>query len=261
MKYIASRENPAYKLIARIASGKAPGRTILEGVHLCGAWLDHGKRPDLALFDENRLRASTELAELAARIDAHSCLVCAPRLAHAVSEVEHGQGVIFAVTIPSVEDSPVIDRNCVWLDRIQDPGNLGTLLRTAAAAGVAHVYLSEGCARPWSQKTLRSAQGAHFALFIHEHQDLHALRARLAIPLIATAVRHASSIHDVALPLDCAWLFGHEGRGVAPDLLGLADQRVFIPMAPGAESLNVAAAAAVCLFEQRRRHRCSSSNS
>ncbi|HEU0230432.1 MAG TPA: RNA methyltransferase [Burkholderiaceae bacterium] len=255
MKRISSRENPAYKRVLRISEGKERGWAVIEGIHLCRAWLDHVDQPDVALFDEDGLGPDGEQAELASRLDAHRCLMCESRSWRAVSGVEHGQGVLFVVRVPRPDVPPIIDRNCIWLDRVQDPGNLGTLLRTAAAAGIRQAYLSEGCAHAWSQKVLRSAQGAHFVMAVYERQELQALRARLRIPLVVTSLRDARSIDDVVLPADCAWLFGNEGRGVADDLLDVADERVFIPQAATVESLNVGAAAAICLFEQRRRHR------
>lgn len=254
MKRISSRENPAYKRVLRIAEGKERGWTVLEGVHLCRAWLDHIGQPEQALFDEDKLSQQGEQAELASRVEARRNLACEPRLWRATSGVQHGQGVHFLVRVPEPETPRVIDRNCLWLDRVQDPGNLGTLLRTAAAAGIGQAYLSEGCAHAWSQKVLRSAQGAHFVMAIHEHRDLLALRTNLAIPLVATSLHDARSVYDAPLPAHCAWLFGHEGRGVAADLLAAADERVFIPQAAAVESLNVGAAAAICLFEQRRRY-------
>ncbi len=171
-----------------------------------------------------------------------------------LSQVDHGQGVYFVATLHEPEKPDHITQNCLWLDRVQDPGNMGTLLRTAAAAGVIQIYLSSGCVSAWSPKVLRSAQGAHFALTLFEHMDLVQLREQLDVPLVATALTRGISLYKVALPACCAWLVGNEGQGVAPDLLALADLNVFIPQAPGVESLNVAVAAAICLFEQRRRY-------
>src|SRR5690606_24427082 len=114
--------------------------------------------------------------------------------------------------------------------------------------------LSPGCASAWSAKVLRSAQGAHFVMTLHEHVDLAAVRARLDFPLMATALEQAESLYDAALPSQCAWLFGNEGQGVDPALLAQADLRLYIPQAENVESLNVAVAAGICLFEQRRRH-------
>ena len=142
------------------------------------------------------------------------------------------------------------------LDGVQDPGNVGTLLRTCAAAGIKRVFLATGTAAAWSSKVLRSGQGAHFAMQIHEHVDLLALLPRLSVPLIATALDGSQDLYDADLPERCAWVFGHEGQGVAGELLAAAALRVRIAHEAGAvESLNVGAAAAICLFEHRRRFR------
>jgi TrmH family RNA methyltransferase len=263
MKHISSRDNPVYKRVLRLASGKreigeqsAHGihHVILEGIHLCQAWLEQVGPPEQALFDVGRLEDNVELKTLAQSIDASLCLTLEPRLMKAFSQVEHGQGVCFLVAAPSPALPARIDKSCLWLDRIQDPGNVGTLLRTAAAAGINEAYLSAGCASAWSAKVLRSAQGAHFVMTIHEHADLLALHKRLAIPMIATALADAQSLYKADLPKKCAWLLGNEGQGVDPTLLAMANHRVFIPQAVGVESLNVAVAAGICLFEQRRQH-------
>lgn len=262
MKHISSRDNPLYKQLMRLVRGKrekgADGHTaqhvVLEGVHLCQAWLQHVGVPELALFDLQKLETQAELQSLANRLPAGLCHSCEPRLAAGLSQVEHGQGVYFLAAAPAPVLPARIAHNCLWLDRLQDPGNVGTLLRTAAAVGIQHAYLSTGCASAWSAKVLRSAQGAHFVMTIHEHVDLAALRSRLDVPLVATALDGAGSLYDAALPARCAWVFGNEGQGVDQALLAQADMRVFIPQAADVESLNVAVAAGVCLFEQRRAH-------
>ncbi|NYT86062.1 TrmH family RNA methyltransferase [Pollutimonas harenae] len=262
MKHISSRDNPLYKRLMRLARGKrekgadahAVQHVLLEGVHLCQAWLQHAGAPELALFDLRKLETQAELQSLANRLPAGLCHSCEPGLAAGLSQVEHGQGVYFLATAPTPVLPERIAHNCLWLDRLQDPGNVGTLLRTAAAAGIEHAYLSTACASVWSAKVLRSAQGAHFVMTIHEHVDLMALRRRLAIPLVATALDDAQPLYDAPLPAKCAWVFGNEGQGVDPSLLEQADMRVFIPQVAEVESLNVAVAAGVCLFEQRREH-------
>ncbi|TEA77633.1 TrmH family RNA methyltransferase [Allopusillimonas ginsengisoli] len=256
MKYISSRDNAVFKYLSRVAAGKhgvGEGRQVLlEGTHLCQAWLRFQGPPERAIFDDSRLAESKELQALAQSLDTAICIACDERLARNLSQVEHGQGVYFLVTPPNPGVPDRIDHLCLWLDRIQDPGNVGTLLRTAAAVGIEHAYLSVGTASAWSAKVLRSAQGAHFVMQIHERVDLLGACDRLAVPLIATALNEAVALYDLALPERCAWLLGNEGQGVAPQLLAQAKTRVFIPQAEGVESLNVAVAAGVCLFEQRR---------
>ncbi|OWT65481.1 TrmH family RNA methyltransferase [Candidimonas nitroreducens] len=254
MKHISSRSNPEYRQLLRLAEGRHGAQAVLEGLHLCQEWVAHYGAPRYALFDEALLarQQDGELGALFGALGAAACATCEPALMRALSPIGQDQGVCFLVDVPRPPRPERIDADCLWLDRVQDPGNVGTLLRTAAAAGVGQAYLSPGCAAAWSPKVLRSAQGAHFAMAIHEHVDLAAERARLAVPLLATSLQDGVSLYARALPGRCAWLFGNEGRGVDPALLQLADLRVFIPQAAGVESLNVSAAAAVCLFEQRR---------
>jgi len=260
MKRIASRDNPDYRLLLRALAGRRlPGersgaaqRIALEGVHLCESWLASRGQPELAFFDETRL-AHSEIAALLDAVDRARVRLCASTLFQGASQVVHGQGVIFLAQSPRPEMPQRIDRSCLWLDRVQDPGNMGTLLRTAAAAGMRHVYASKGCVAVWSPKVLRSAQGAHFVLEIHEGTDLMALRERLDIPLMATALENAVSLYEADLPKAAAWVFGNEGQGVASALTAAADLRIRIPQSTAIESLNVAVAAGICLFEQRRR--------
>jgi len=254
MKHISSRDNPAVKALVKLAGavGKRGAPVLLDGVHLCQAWLQHHGAPDQAIFDVERL-SQPDIAALAAAVPDRDCLALDARLMHALAAVESGQGVAFLVT-PPVPQAPVqVDETCVLFDRIQDPGNVGTLLRTCAAAGVKRVFLATGTAAAWSPKVLRSGQGAHFALAIHEHVDLAALLPGLRVPLVATALDGSRDLYAGSLPERCAWVFGHEGQGVAPALLAAASLKVRIPHDMAAvESLNVGAAAAICLFEQRR---------
>ena len=136
---------------------------------------------------------------------------------------------------------------------MQDPGNLGTVLRTAAAAGIGQALLSPGCAAAWSPKVLRAGQGAHFALAIHEEADLAAFMADYRGMTAATCLDGATSLYEARWTGPLAWIFGAEGQGVRPELVAAAQLRIKIPMPGAVESLNVGAAAAVCLFEAVRR--------
>lgn len=257
MKHISSRDNPVVKTLVKLAgtAGKRGAPVLLDGVHLCQAWLQHHGAPDRAIFDVDRL-SQPDIAALAAAVPDNISLALDARLMHAVAAVESGQGVAFLVTPPVPALPAEVDETCVLFDRIQDPGNVGTLLRTCAAAGIKRVFLATGTAAAWSPKVLRSGQGAHFALEIHEHADLRDLLPRLRVPLVATALDGARDLYAGRLPERCAWIFGHEGQGVDPALLAVAGLKVRIPHeAAAVESLNVGAAAAICLFEQRRQAR------
>ena len=140
----------------------------------------------------------------------------------------------------------------VVLDRVQDAGNLGSILRSAAAFGVQQVVALKGCAALWSPKVLRAAMGAHFALHLVESAEEGQLDA-IGVPLVATSPHHRASLLEAELPDPCAWVFGHEGQGIAGSLLHRCQLHTGIPQPGGEESLNVAAAAAVCLYESARR--------
>jgi TrmH family RNA methyltransferase len=255
MRFIVSRENPDFRFWLRLAQGR-PGRTdvprvLLEGQHLCEAWREHIGEPVTLIVGES-VQNLDWVQNLWQNCAESRRILMQDSLARMLSQVEHGPAVFCVVEPPQPPMPPSVDRACLCLDRVQDPGNLGTLLRTAAAAGFRQAFLSTGCAQAWSPKVLRSGQGAHFSLRIHEHVDLAELITRLAVPLAVTTLEQGRSLYEADLRKPCAWLFGNEGRGVAPELLAQATVRIRIPQEPLVESLNVAAAAAICLFEQRR---------
>jgi len=255
MKHVSSRDNPSFKALQRLAAhaGRRGAQALLEGVHLCQGWLDRQAPPALAVFDAERIRRP-ELAALLAAVPPRNVLLLAPHLLKALESVETGQGVLFVVDPPAPELPERLGGNMVWLDAIQDPGNVGTILRTCAAVGVTRVLLGTGTASAWSPKVLRSGQGAHFALNIHEQVALSACTTRRVVPLVVTTLDDAQDLYESDLPSACAWVLGHEGQGVSEPLLRAADLRVRIDHSPAIESLNVGVAAALCLFEQRRRH-------
>lgn len=257
MKHIASRDNAEFKALRRLVdqagARRKAGAAVLEGVHLCQSWLAVNGAPEQAIVDARRVDRPEIAALLTALPDA--CIrVLDAGLIDSLETVPAGQGILFVVPTPTPVLPAGIAENCVLLDRIQDPGNVGSILRSCAAAGIRRVFLSEDTAHAWSPKVLRSGQGAHFSLTIHENVDLLALGDRLEVPMIATALDNADSLHSVLMPAAVAWVFGNEGQGVHPALQSRAMRRVYIPQEAAAESLNVAAAAAVCLFEQRRQH-------
>lgn len=256
MKRIASRDNPLYKELRRLAQepafGRRQGWALLEGLHPCQEYQQRVAAPRWAVFDADKLGASADLLALWNSVPASQQVVLEGGLLAGLSDIGAAQGAAFVIEPPKPALPARIAGQCVMLDRVQDPGNVGSILRTCAAAGVRTVLLSDQTASAWGSKTLRAGQGAHFALTIHEGVDLLEAVQRLDVPLLTTALDNADNLYGPALPIACAWVFGHEGGGVQPALLAAATRRVRIPQADGVESLNVAAAAAVCLFEQRR---------
>ncbi len=259
MKTITSRDNATYKELKLLAGSsqarRRAGRTLLDGVHLCQAWIELRGMPLQVLVAEGSLH-NPEVAALVQRCEEARAQVTAfPDALYApLSQVEHGVGLMFIVETPVPATAPALTVNSVLLDGVQDPGNVGSILRSAAASGVKQVYCSAGTAFCWSPKVLRAAMGAHFVLEIFEQADLADLVKTARIPVLATSGYAAERLYDIDLRGPVAWLFGHEGQGVADDLLALATRRVVIPHAGQVESLNVAACAAVCFFEHLRQN-------
>lgn len=254
MKDIASRANPAFKdlrdLMRDARRQRSEGCTLIEGPHLVAAALDHGLLPDLVAVSADA-PAHAEIAALLERLSGVPALALRTALFNEISELATPVGILARIPIPAVpEEMPAGD--CLLLDAVQDAGNVGTLLRTAAAAGVHDVLLGNGCAGAWTPRVLRAAQGAHFALAIREQVDLAAFLNGYPGVSAATVARDGTPLYDLDLAPPVAWLFGNEGAGLAPELVAAAKLRATIPLAAGSESLNVAAAAAVCLFEMRR---------
>jgi TrmH family RNA methyltransferase len=252
MKQISSRENPLYKELKQLATSsqarRRSGRTLLDGVHLCEAYLDRCGLPVCCVVGESAQR-NAEVARILQRCAGAQCVLLPDALYAAVSQVEHGIDLLFVIDTPQVQATGPLSAAAVLLDNLQDPGNIGSILRSAAAAGVCDVYCSSGTVFAWSPKVLRAGMGAHFSLRIHEHADLAGLLRNARLPVLATSSHASKRIYDVDLSQPVAWLFGHEGQGVSEELLALASHQVAIPHLGEIESLNVAASAAICLFE------------
>ena len=257
MKLITSPYNTLYKELKLLATSsqvrRKMGKTLLDGIHLSEAYLQHYGVPELCVASESAL-TNAEAAALIAQCEEKgvSCVAMPDAQYKVLSQVENGVGLLFMIAIPEFVPPAVLTESAVLLDNLQDPGNLGSILRSAAAAGIKQIYCSPGTALAWSPKVLRAGMGAHFLLEIFENVDLSVLISTAKCPVLATSSYAEKSIYDVSLTGATAWLFGHEGQGVEEKLLVQASQQVVIPHLGKMESLNVAAAAAVCFFEQVR---------
>ena len=254
-KYLHSADNPQYKRLKKIADSararRESGLTLLDGPHLLQACAEAaGDLESLVLRKD-----SADSAELLSCIQAFPYvprIVLSPALFNVLSPVRTPAGIIGVLKIPApLESKP----DCaVLLENVQDPGNLGAILRTAAAAGANDVYMNKGCAEAWSPKVLRAAMGAHFLTTLYEEQNLGEIAKHFA-HTFATDLAAPTSLYEIDLRGRVAFLFGNEGAGLSPELRACASQRVHIPMPGKIESLNVAAAAAICLFERVRQLR------
>lgn len=255
MKAVASRDNAGYKAMARLASSaserRRSGLSVLDGAHLLAAFLDSGGKPEEVMVSGAGLE-SAEIARLLERAAPARVTLLSDALYDSLSTVDSPTGVIAAVRTPKGRAAPPDARMALLLEDIQDPGNVGTLLRSAAAAGAGHVLLSAQCAFAWSPKVLRSAMGAHFMLNIVEHADLGAYVGAFRGTSVALAARGERSVYELALTSPLALLVGNEGAGLTPALAAAATVRAHIPIAERMESLNAAIAGSIALFEAVR---------
>ena len=255
MKLIQSRDNPFYKELVKLAgSARQRGKvnqTLLDGPHLLEAYLDAGMTPQHILLTTAALR-DDEIAALLTRAGDAPVTQLDDKLFSGLSELKIPTGMLALIDVP--EPDTHIDQIgfALLLEDIQDPGNLGSMLRSAAAAGCDALFLSPGCADAWSPKVLRAAMGGHFALHIFEQQDLLNVAKAFHGTLLATSLQATRSLYDCDLRGDVAFLIGNEGAGLSHQLLDLATRQITIPMPGKVESLNAAAATAICLFEAVR---------
>jgi TrmH family RNA methyltransferase len=257
VKRVTSADNPGFKALRLLAHSarerRRQGRTVLDGSHLVQSYLERRGRPLQLVFSESGL----DKREIRLVAEGHPdipAMVLADVLFAAASPVETPTGLLAVIDIPAPALPGRIAGSCAVLDAIQDAGNVGSILRSAAAAGIGLVLMTTGCAQAWSPKVLRAAMGGHFGLDIVEHADVLRLLSGYPGQVIATGAASAESLFGADLSGPVAWLFGGEGEGLSAGMLAAAHRTLRIPMPGGAESLNVAAAAAVCLFEQVRQN-------
>jgi RNA methyltransferase, TrmH family len=250
--HITSRSNPMLVGLRKLASDplayRNQGQVWIEGEHLCQAYAQRGGSVPQAVIADTAWQQGGTLHELAERADAVA--VVPESLMKRLSGLESSAALAYVIAWPGAARLRSGAPSLV-LDRVQDAGNVGTMLRSAAAFGFTQVLALAGCAGLWSPKVLRAGMGAHFALNLVESVDEAAL-ANLGVPLLAADPHAGTALHEQTLPWPCAWLFGHEGQGIAASLRPRCELALRIPQPGGEESLNVASAAAVCLYESMR---------
>lgn len=265
---ITSRDNPLVQRLRKHAQDPAAYRKLgevwLEGDHLCAACLARGVPVPLAVVADTVWLGEHGLAsgsdELAVRLtalarQADKVVVVPEALWKVFTGLESPIRVGFLLHLPEAgggREGLRASVRTVVLDRVQDAGNVGSVLRSASAMGVSQVLALKGTAALWSSKVLRAGMGAHFALHLVEQVTVEDL-ARLSVPLVATSSHTDQLLPSATLPDPCAWVLGHEGQGVSAAVMAQCSLAVAIPQPGGEESLNVAAAAAVCLYESLRR--------
>jgi RNA methyltransferase, TrmH family len=242
---IASRDNPLVKQLRALAHGntayREQGRVWLDGDHLVRALLARGGRPALGVFTPGGWAEADDALQGAAERNVR----VPDAIMAGISALESPPRMGFVWALPA---APALQTETatVILDRLQDAGNVGSILRSAAALGFAQVLALRGTAALWSPKVLRAGMGAHFGLHLVEGLDVSALQA-LQMPLLVTSSHQGEWLHRAVLPWPCAWVMGHEGQGASEELMQRASTFVRIAQPGGEESLDVAAAAAICL--------------
>jgi TrmH family RNA methyltransferase len=244
---LRSRENPRVKRWAKLATDgrfrRQERRVLVEGPHLVGEALRAGLEPVALIVSE----AGLERPEIRALLGKRAAVVLAERVFAIVADAETPAGIAAEIEIPATASDA--GKPAVFLEGVQDPSNVGAIMRSAAAFGVGEVMLDRHCADPWSPKALRAGMGGHFRLALRQVANLEKAIEAFTGTTVCTAAAGGALLKDSKLKGRLGWIFGAEGRGVSEGLARRAMLKVTIPMAPGTESINVAAAAAICLYE------------
>ena len=265
---ITSKENPLFKEIRLLqATGSkgqkarlARGQALLEGIHLVQTWVGDPALKILltselglknieisqAVYEHLEICPDTKVFQLDSALwDLLSDLVNAPHIAGLLDLPKS------CLTPP--QSISTLAGDVLILDRIQDAGNVGSILRSAAAAGFTQVVALTGCAHLWSSKVLRAGMGAHQLLDLYEGWSNQQVLSAVTAPLLAAVAGAEQELYSLKKELlhPVAWVMGSEGQGVSEDLMAQA-KGVSIPIDPRVESLNVSTAAAICLFETMR---------
>ena len=258
MERISSRNNQWIKKVLQLKQKKwrdREGLFLLEGVRIVEDALNQGITGCTCFFTDEALsnpRVSV-LLEKAERLGWRLLSLEDP-LMKVLSGTEHSQGIM--LICPERKENPKdllrpLSGFYVVLDTVQDPGNLGTILRTAAAAGVKGLILSEGCADVYSEKAARSSMGSLLRIPVYRNVSIDFLREMKetsGLPFFGTALENGVPYKEVGPLKEGVFIFGNEGNGVRKDILSFTDKNLYIPLAGHVESLNVSIAAAVILF-------------
>lgn len=258
MKVIRSADNPLVRRLLGLRDSarerREEGRTVIEGAHLLEAFLDNtGQRPDVVVVSDSSVEEG-EVSALQSRLDPKTVVSLDDNVFAKISPVAGRNGVLAIIPVPStpLTEAIAVGGLQLWLDGVQDPGNVGSLIRTAAAAGAGAVILGPGCADPWSPKCLRGGMGGQFAARIAVTDDLVSAARSAKGRVLAAGTGSVASVFSTDLTGDVVIVLGSEADGVQPAVTAAASGALSIPMPGNVESLNVGAAGAVICFERLR---------
>jgi RNA methyltransferase, TrmH family len=253
MTVITSRDNPRVRrwqaLVRDARERRKERRALIEGEHLVAAFLDAGGKVEALILNKSHASDFDVLAKRCGKTP----VILADMVFRAIADTGTPAGIAAEIVLPEANPDLKTAASGVFLEGIQDAGNVGAILRSASAFGIRHAVLGPGCADAWSPKVLRAGMGAHFGMELLEAGLLESI-ARFDGKLCCTVPRGGIALAEADLNGRIGWLFGAEGQGVSADLASRASLKVTIPMAGGAESLNVAAAAAICFYQSSLIH-------
>ncbi|MFB2578024.1 TrmH family RNA methyltransferase [Acinetobacter sp. c2-A9] len=250
---IQSKDNIKIKtlrgLIEQASLRKKQQQSVIEGAHLLETYLANDLQPQAVFTTETGLAHPEN--QRALQETTASIYVLPEQLFQNISQLGQSSAIMAIINLPAKKLEWDRQQDTLVLDAIQDAGNVGTLLRSAAAVGIRQILCTQGTANIWSPKVLRASMGAVFSLNIFENIDEQQILDGFDIPIFATSVTDAKSLYKTDLRQACVWILGNEGQGVKPSLLAQS-QAITIPQPGGQESLNVAVAGSICLFEMMR---------
>jgi TrmH family RNA methyltransferase len=242
---ISSKENARVKRWAKLVRDarlrRRQQRAIIEGPHLLAEALEAKREPLALLVSESGLLRQ----EIRNLLEKRQPVLLSDSVFRSIADADNPQGIAAEIAIPEIEGKG----DCVFLEAVQDPSNVGAIIRTAAAFGAGAVVLDRGCADAWSPKALRAGMGGHFKLAVRQVASLDKEFDAFDGTLLCTVPAKGLALRKADLRGRIGWIFGAEGSGISEELARRAEVKVTIPMAAGTESLNVAAAAAICLYE------------
>jgi len=255
MTFISSRDNPRVRrwreLMRDARERRKQRRAMIEGENLVSAFLQSGGKVESMMFSKTA-SGRPELAALA-KLSGKPPTVLADAVFRSIADAEAPAGIAAEIVLPDSNYDLKTSAGCIFLEVVQDPGNVGGILRSASAFGIKDAVLGKGCADAWSPKVLRAAAGAHFSMQITEDAEIVGKIKEFGGKIVCTVPRGGVLLANADLSGRIGWIFGAEGRGVSEALAARASLKISIPMQAGTESLNVAAAAVICFYEYSRR--------
>ncbi len=256
-KHISSAQNPTIKRVKQLLTShrhrKKMALTAVEGTHLIDAGLKAGYPIQQVLIAEKTMalvNVSAEVSALVERLQQANITILTldNQLYQDIRTLGTGIDIMAILPIKQVELPQIDNTDCLILNDVQDSGNVGTLLRTAAAVGIANIICTTATAQAWSPKVLRAGMGANFSLNIYENVTVEEVLEKVQVPMFATSSHTQKVLYQTDLTQAVAWVMGHEGQGVCDKIMAQAEP-ITIPQPNGQESLNVAIAGALCMYE------------